>query len=546
MKIQASPVTPQTVQPIEPKQPTGVDTPSPPLEHTTQNTEAPLVKNDVTKIASATNFTPTRLLFSIPHTRSGTNLSSEQKAASKLIINAQFPLEFNGKWASQVTHRGLSAAEAQQALKHIEVGIKQSLHDTAHLPAKLAVYSVVQRASQTGMSGEQFSQLAATYQDKSFINEKGYLQDFISGQYQVKVGTPTEVGGTLKIDTPSGYLHVGDVYTQKEGNFISLDGQEIIEPPLGRGLPGENFLDGAGQSIAEGIESTAALLANPKAALSNLPALPAYVTEQIRQSPEYFSHLTQLPAAERNREIGKLLTDVGSTAASFSAINKMSRHLGQSLKNADVMLPQLALNPQGQLALHQLTVISGAQLQMGVEGLGKASGLMLMAGRPDIRPVPSTIKASSGVEVKILPEKIDHILKAHTAENFDPRVRLKEIANEDPPLPTDIMKPGTATNPRELYTLLRQVLQGKDGRQVTATGKSRVDRKLRNQTVRVHVAPESVKNGGGVKVLTLFTPESKVRLTKAQIQAYVDKMARNEMSLADVQAELIQQWKATP
>ena len=155
--------------------------------------------------------------------------------------------------------------------------------------------------------------------------------------------------------------------------------------------------------------------------------------------------------------------------------------------------------------------------------------------RADTRDVPGTIKASSGADVEIPTAQLDHVLDAHTLENFDPVKRLTEIAGEPATHITSFFPAQSITNRRELFTLLKQALTGKRGRFIKSTGNNKLTLKLRGLQLEGWVGP---KSGGGLKANTLYVKSGRRGITKAQIQAYANEVTSGTRSLDDIRREL--------
>jgi hypothetical protein len=155
--------------------------------------------------------------------------------------------------------------------------------------------------------------------------------------------------------------------------------------------------------------------------------------------------------------------------------------------------------------------------------------------RADARDVPNTVKTANGLDVEIPPSQLDHILDAHTIENFDPVKRLTELASEPPTHITSFFPARSVTNQRELFTLLKQALGGKGGRFIKATGNNKLTLKLRGLQLEGWVGP---KSGGGLKANSLYVKGGQNTVTKAQIQAYANAVTSGTRSLDDIRREL--------
>ena len=155
--------------------------------------------------------------------------------------------------------------------------------------------------------------------------------------------------------------------------------------------------------------------------------------------------------------------------------------------------------------------------------------------RPDLRDVPDSIRTRSGVDVKVLRERLDHVLQAHTVEQFNPINRIAELANELPTHITSFFRAGSITNHNELYTLVRQALEGKAGKKIIGGKNNRLQLTIRNQRVDVWVGPSS---GGGMKINSIYPTGSERVLTKAEIDNYAQAIQVGTKTLDDVRAEL--------
>lgn len=156
--------------------------------------------------------------------------------------------------------------------------------------------------------------------------------------------------------------------------------------------------------------------------------------------------------------------------------------------------------------------------------------------RVDVRRVPTVVRTQNGVDVAIDTNRFQHVLTAHTIENFDPVVRAAEIAGEAPTHLTTFFRRGTVTNPRELYTLIRQALQGAAGRNVVAGANNQILLRLRNHPMEAWVGPAA---GGGMRLNSIYPLASTGRnLTAAQIRAYAAEINAGTRTLAQIRAEI--------
>jgi len=156
--------------------------------------------------------------------------------------------------------------------------------------------------------------------------------------------------------------------------------------------------------------------------------------------------------------------------------------------------------------------------------------------RADIRSVPTVVRTTSGVDVAIDANRLEHVLTAHTVENFNPVARAAEIAGEAPTHLTTFFRRGTVTNARELYTLIRQALQGRVGRNVVAGANNQLLLTLRNHRMEAWVGPAA---GGGMRLNSIYPLASTGRnLTAAQIRAYAAEINAGTRTLAQIRAEI--------
>ncbi|MEM9490108.1 MAG: hypothetical protein AAGC55_13250, partial [Myxococcota bacterium] len=155
--------------------------------------------------------------------------------------------------------------------------------------------------------------------------------------------------------------------------------------------------------------------------------------------------------------------------------------------------------------------------------------------RVDNRKVPGTIKASSGANVDILTTQLDHVLDAHTLENFDPVKRLAELAAQPPTHTTSFFPARSVTNRRELFTLIKQALGGKAGQDISSGVNNKLTLKLRGMRLEGWVGR---KAGGGLKANSLYVLGGKNTLTKAQIQAYANAITTGTRNLDDIRREV--------
>jgi hypothetical protein len=155
--------------------------------------------------------------------------------------------------------------------------------------------------------------------------------------------------------------------------------------------------------------------------------------------------------------------------------------------------------------------------------------------RPDQRALPSSVRASSGVEVHLPAETLEHVLQAHTIANFDPIRRLPELSDFPDSHKTTLFPPGSITNAQELATLIRQALSGREGRSVRASGQSAITLTLRNMKVSAYMG--SLPGGAGIKLNTIF-PSSGPSITKAQIRSMKEEIEAGTSTLKEIRERI--------
>ncbi|MCB0065196.1 MAG: hypothetical protein KDE19_23895 [Caldilineaceae bacterium] len=156
--------------------------------------------------------------------------------------------------------------------------------------------------------------------------------------------------------------------------------------------------------------------------------------------------------------------------------------------------------------------------------------------RTDIRSIPQTVQTSGGVDVAIESGRLEHVLRAHTVENFDPVTRAAEIAGQPATHLTTFFRPGTVTNQRELFTLIRQALQGRAGRNLVSGTNNQIRLTLRNHQVETWIGPAS---GGGMRMNSIYPLASTGRnLTAAQIRAYAAELTAGSKTIDQIRAEV--------
>ncbi|NTX06637.1 hypothetical protein [Myxococcus sp. CA040A] len=155
--------------------------------------------------------------------------------------------------------------------------------------------------------------------------------------------------------------------------------------------------------------------------------------------------------------------------------------------------------------------------------------------RADSRDVPTHVTTANKITVEVPPEQLDHILNAHTVENFDPVRRIGELQKKLNTHVTSFFPERTITNRRELYTLIEQALSGKGGRNITEAEKNGLNISLRNNRLECWVGP---KSGGGLKVNSIYVQGGQLTLTKAQIQAYANAIQAGTRTVDDIRREI--------
>ncbi|MCP3100738.1 hypothetical protein LZ198_17860 [Myxococcus sp. K15C18031901] len=174
------------------------------------------------------------------------------------------------------------------------------------------------------------------------------------------------------------------------------------------------------------------------------------------------------------------------------------------------------------------------KLSKDVHGLEKPD--LLKPPRPDARDIPTHVTTANKLSVEVPRQQLDHILFAHTVENFDPVRRIGELAHEAPTHITSFFPERTLTNHRELFTLIEQALAGKGGRNIIPTGNNHLRiTSLRNYRLEGWVG---LKSGGGLKVNSLYVQGGQLTLTKAQIQAYATAIQNGSRTVADIRQEI--------
>ena len=156
--------------------------------------------------------------------------------------------------------------------------------------------------------------------------------------------------------------------------------------------------------------------------------------------------------------------------------------------------------------------------------------------RADARSVPLVVRARSGVDVTIDADQLEHVLRAHTIENFDPVARSVEIAAKNEAQLTTFFRRGTVTNYRELYTLIGQALKGSAGRLVKKGKNNEIMLTLRGDKM---VAWVGSAPGGGMRLNSIYPLAMTGRnLTAAQIHAYAAEINAGTRTLDQIRAEI--------
>ncbi|NTX67272.1 hypothetical protein HUA74_42145 [Myxococcus sp. CA051A] len=155
--------------------------------------------------------------------------------------------------------------------------------------------------------------------------------------------------------------------------------------------------------------------------------------------------------------------------------------------------------------------------------------------RVDARDVPTHVTTANKLTVEVPQQQLDHILDAHTVENFDPVRRVGELGKEPLTHVTSFFPERTLTNRRELYTLIEQALSGKGGRNIVEAKKQGLNISLRNNRLQCWVGP---KSGGGLKVNSIYVQGGQLTLTKAQIQAYANAIQTGTRTVDDIRREI--------
>jgi hypothetical protein len=195
---------------------------------------------------------------------------------------------------------------------------------------------------------------------------------------------------------------------------------------------------------------------------------------------------------------------------------------------------QVSAQPSATLPAEKAPVI-GAKL----DGAGSKIHLARPARdpatpRPDERAIAGNVTTQEGVDIQIRPGALDHILKGHTVENFDPVARLAEIG---PGTTTSLFPPGFATNAQEIVTVVKQALGNKAARNFDPAARQ-LEVTLKKVKLQVWVGPAG-KNAPGVYMLNSAFPTSGVSLNYADVQKYANDMKTKKKTLQQVRTELL-------
>ena len=118
---------------------------------------------------------------------------------------------------------------------------------------------------------------------------------------------------------------------------------------------------------------------------------------------------------------------------------------------------------------------------------------------------------------------------------------MAELKKKPPHHVTDFLRPGSVTNPRELYTLVRQILEGHAGRNIRAgSGNHRIELTIRGQRMEAWVGPAS---DGTLKFNSIYPKSSSPGLTKAQIATYKTELETGVKTLQQIRNELKAQFQ---
>lgn len=158
--------------------------------------------------------------------------------------------------------------------------------------------------------------------------------------------------------------------------------------------------------------------------------------------------------------------------------------------------------------------------------------------RQDVRQVPGSVNTQQGVEILVTGNALQHVLGAHTVENFDPVRRLGELA---PGQMTTLFPPGFATNAQEIVTVVKQALGNKAARNfdpaVAGNTGRRIEVTLRKVNLQVWVG--GVAGQPGVYQLNSCYPTGGVSLTYADVQRYANEVNNRTRTLQQIRTELV-------
>lgn len=155
--------------------------------------------------------------------------------------------------------------------------------------------------------------------------------------------------------------------------------------------------------------------------------------------------------------------------------------------------------------------------------------------RKDERPVPTAVATQQGAEIEIAPGALDHVLKGHTVENFDPTARLGEVG---PGVATSLFPPGFATNAQEIVTVVKQALGNKAAKNFDPTQKRQIEVTLKNLKLQIWVGPVG-KSKPGAYMLNSCFPVGGVSLSFAEVKAFADAIKAKTKTLQQVRTELV-------
>jgi hypothetical protein len=158
--------------------------------------------------------------------------------------------------------------------------------------------------------------------------------------------------------------------------------------------------------------------------------------------------------------------------------------------------------------------------------------------RDDKRATAGAVETQEGVEIQIRSGALDHILKGHTVENFDPVARLADIK---PGQDTSLFPTGFTTNGPELVTLVKQALGNKASRKFDPADR-KIELTLRKVKLQVWVGPVGPTKPGSYMLNSVF-PVGGVQLTYAEVQKYAADVKSKKKTLQQVRQELLGRFK---